>query len=379
MREAEVLIVGAGPAGATAAINLAPSRRVVLVDRRATIVPRIGESLLPAARRLLADMDLWESFVSEGHEPWHGNRAVWGDSEPRDTDFIRDPDGNGWHLDRVRFEQWLCKIACDRGAELLRPASLVSLKHDGSRWLAQLKTANGLIEITADLVVDAGGRSAPVARKLGRRVQINDQLVCAWISGCDRLLTNRGLTYVEAVKDGWWYTAPIPRSRRVVAFHTDADLLTFARSGRKRDLLLEHIGATERLSELLASAGFTPDLQNGLVIANSTILEPAAGDNWLAVGDAAISFDPLSSQGLLNALFTGLAAAETAERHLAGDVLSLSTYAQVIRGVADSYKRQLEFYYATEGRWPKAPFWQRRHAQNAVARRAAQSTQTPTS
>lgn len=379
MLEAEILIVGAGPAGATAAINLAPFRRVVLIDRRATILPRIGESLLPAARRLLTDMGLWESFVSEGHEPWRGNRAVWGDPEPHETTFMRDPDGHGWHLDRVRFEQWLCMIACNRGAHLLRPASLVKLKHDGHRWLAQLKTEDGLLEIAADLIIDGGGRSAPIARKLGRRVQVNDKLVCAWISGYDRLLTNRGLTYVEAVKDGWWYTAPIPRDRRIVAFHTDVDLLSFGRSGRKRDSLLEQIGAIKGLSELLSCVGFVPECKSGFAIANSTTLEPAAGDAWLAVGDAAISFDPLSSQGLLNALFTGLAAAEAAERHLKGDFLSLLTYSRVIRVVANSYQRHLDFYYATERRWLEAPFWQRRHRQYAAAPRTVDSTVTPPS
>jgi len=369
VRETEILIVGAGPAGATAAINLAPFRRVVLIDRRATIQPRVGESLLPAARRLLVDMGLWESFVSQGHEPWRGNRAIWGDPEPHDTNFMRDLDGHGWHLDRVRFEQWLCMIACNRGADLLRPASLVNLKHEGHRWLAQLKTEDALLEIAADLIIDGGGRASRIARKLGMRVHTSDKLVSAWISGCDRLITNRGLTYVEAVKDGWWYTAPIPRNRRVVAFHSDVDLFKFALSGRRLDSVMEKIKASNGLSDLLASVGFVPDDQIGIASANSSILERAAGDAWLAVGDAAISFDPLSSQGLLNALFTGLAAAEAADRHLKGDFLSLPTYSQVIRGVADSYRRHLDFHYATERRWPGAPFWQRRHQRYASAMR----------
>jgi len=367
VRAAEVLIVGAGPAGATAAINLAPFRSVVLVDRRATIAPRIGESLLPAARRLLVDMGLWEKFVSEGHQPWHGKRAVWGSSEPRETDFLRDPDGHGWHLDRARFEQWLCMIASNRGACLLRPASMVKLKHDGSRWSARVKTDEGLLEITADVVLDAGGRTAPTARKLGVRAQANDNLVCVWISGYDRANASRGLTYVEAVKDGWWYTAPIPGNRRVLAFHTDADLLPLSGLGPGRDMLFECAGAIKELSELLAGVGFTPDSKSNFAIANSTILEPCAGDNWLAVGDAAISFDPLSSQGLLNALFTGLAAAEATERHLKGDLLSLSSYAQIIRGIGDSYQRNLAFNYTSEARWTEAPFWQRRHRQYGAA------------
>src|SRR3954447_6229446 len=106
MPEVEVLIVGAGPAGATAALNLSRARRVALVERKVSPAPRIGESLVPAARRLLADMGILESFLSEGHEPWHGKRAVWGSPVPEETDFLRDPDDHGWHLDRARFENW---------------------------------------------------------------------------------------------------------------------------------------------------------------------------------------------------------------------------------------------------------------------------------
>ena len=54
----------------------------------------------------------------------------------------------------------------------------------------------------------------------------------------------------------------------------------------------------------------------GFSAAHSARLQPLAGPAWFAAGDAACSFDPLSSQGLLNALYSGLAAAEAADRHL---------------------------------------------------------------
>jgi len=58
---ADVLIFGAGPAGAVAALNLAPTWRVILVERKAQAVRRIGEALPPAARRLLTDMGLFDA------------------------------------------------------------------------------------------------------------------------------------------------------------------------------------------------------------------------------------------------------------------------------------------------------------------------------
>ena len=359
MRDAEVLIVGVGPAGATAAINLAPSRRVLLVDSKAQVMPRIGESLVPAARRLLADMGLLDSFLAQGHEPWYGNRAVWGGPEPLEVDCLRDPDGHGWHLDRARFEQWLRDTAATRGAELLTPATVERLERDGRRWHVRLKTADGPRVIAADLLIDAGGRAAPVARRLGVRVEARDRLVCVWMYGRDGRDGGRGLTYVEAARDGWWYTAPLPASRRVLAFHTDADLPSL-RKVREEHGLVECASAVEQLSALLADVSFTPETESGTTAAHSAVLAPPAGDGWLAVGDAALSFDPLSSQGLLNALFTGLAAAEAADRHLRGAAQALTEYRQTIGGIEAAYRRHLALFYAGETRWPEAPFWQRR-------------------
>lgn len=360
MLEADVLIVGAGPAGCATAINLAPFRRVLLVERRAEVTPRVGESLVPAARRLLSDMGLWESFVAEGHEPWHGNRSVWGGTEPQEVDFLRDPDGHGWHLDRARFEGWLRDAARARGADLIAPASVVKLAHDGKRWQAQLDTAAGSFPATVSLIIDAGGRAATVARKLGAQGRISDRLICAWMSGRAERDSSRGLTYIEAVEDGWWYTAPVPCRQRILAFYTDADLPA-ARAVSKRDGLLERSGIVKELSALLAEVGFAPESKSSVTAAHSAMLEPSTHDSWLAVGDAAISFDPLSSQGLLNALFTGLAAAEAADRYLQGDALSLSGYRQIIQGIGDAYRHHLASSYATEKRWPEAPFWRRRN------------------
>lgn len=361
MSEGCVLIVGAGPAGAVAALNLAPFRRVLLVERRAEPSPRIGESLVPAARRLLADMGLLESFLAEGHEPWYGNRSVWGGRVPHETDFLRDPDGPGFHLDRRRFEQWLREAARARGAELLCPATLQRVERDGNQWRAWLETDASAWMMTADLLIDAGGRAAPLARRLGGRAHVFDRLVCSWLYGRDREGAARGLTHVEAVEDGWWYTAPLPCGRRVLAFHTDADLPS-ARLVRERVGLLSHARKARELSSLLDEAGFEPETECERTAAHGAALESCVGEGWLAAGDAAASFDPLSSQGLLNALFTGLAAAEAAERHLCGDTHALEEYRQTVRGITAAYCRHLADQYAAQTRWPEAPFWRRRAA-----------------
>jgi flavin-dependent dehydrogenase len=364
---ADVLIVGAGPAGAVAALNLAPTRRVIVCDARAEPCERIGESLPPAARRLLRDMGLLESFEAEGHAPCYGNRSVWGDAAPQETDFLRDPDGPGWHLDRARFENWLRAIAADRGAILRAPARLKTVTQAGSGWQATLATIDGEVAIHAAFLIDAGGRAAPAARQVGAQVKVSDRLICISTYGDDERPGNApGLTYVEAEETGWWYTAPLPNGRRVLAFHTDADLPS-ARLGppsarREKDpqALLERARTCREFSALLDSSAFRPDGQCSFQVAHSAVLDRYTGDGWLATGDAAMSFDPLSAQGLLNALFTGLAAATAADGYLSGERDALQNYEQLLTQVWQLYREHLTSWYSAETRWPDSLFWQRR-------------------
>lgn len=351
--DVDVLIVGGGPAGATAALNLAPLRSVAIVERNAEPAPRIGESLPAAARRLFRDMGLLDSFLAQGHAPCYGNRSVWGDAPPQELDALRDPDGHGWHLDRVRFERWLRDAAVERGAEIFAPATIGHLERDGDAW----RVDTTAMSFRAAILIDAAGRSAPIARRLGAQTRVDDRLVCGWVHGRDR--GGRGITFVESVEDGWWYTAPLPDDRRVLAFHTDADLPA-ARIARDRDALLQHARSARELTALLEDVGFVADGATGFTAAHSATLEPCAGEGFLAAGDAALAFDPLSSQGLLNALFTGLAAAEAADSFLRGDAGAFSRYRETIAGIAAAYRRHLGSWYAMETRWQDATFWRRR-------------------
>jgi hypothetical protein len=167
------------------------------------------------------------------------------------------------------------------------------------------------------------------------------------------------------VADGWWYSAPIPGGRRVLAFHSDADLPGI-RACRAPAKLPDRLGDARGTARLSADCGFAPDGPHGIAAAHGCALDRPAGPGWLAVGDAALACDPLSSQGLLNALYTGLAAAEAADRTL-GATEASAGYIQTIRRIDDAYRRHLALWYALEQRWPEAPFWSRRRLPPARA------------
>src|SRR5947209_17368148 len=105
--DADVVVVGAGAGGVAAALTLHRlGAKVVIVDRAAHR-PILGESLPPAADGMLCDMGVQTALVGCGHLPVYGNRSMWGSDTPAETDFIHQPSGRGWRLDRAAFDAQL--------------------------------------------------------------------------------------------------------------------------------------------------------------------------------------------------------------------------------------------------------------------------------
>lgn len=320
---------------------------------------RVGESLPAAAGRLLSDLGVKDAFMAQGHAPCHGHLSRWGGDAVVERDALRDPNGAGWHLDRARFDALLRDAAVALGVPLLAPADLGSAeRREDGHWDVVLAGAG---TVTARILIDAGGRTAPLARSLGQRPVADCALACAWTHLPDRG-RHPGMTLIEAEEDGWWYSAPLPGGRRILAFHTDADL-DAARTVRDRAGLLSRAAGMGMLGPLLPDGDMAGDLPGGFTAAHGACLPQVAGPGWFACGDAAGSFDPLSSQGLFNALYTGLAAGQAADRALAGDDAGAQALHQ--RRLADiraAYRAHLADWYGLERRWPQSPFWARRHS-----------------
>ena len=104
--------IGGGPAGSATALTLARAgRTVAVVERTRYDNVRIGETLPPRASPLLATLGLPTQLQHDGHVSAPGIVTAWGNAEPRCNDFIVNPYGNGWHLDRPRFDHMLAAHA----------------------------------------------------------------------------------------------------------------------------------------------------------------------------------------------------------------------------------------------------------------------------
>jgi flavin-dependent dehydrogenase len=299
-------------------------------------------------------------------------RSLWGRTEAREAHFIENADGPGWLLDRRRFDAWLRDETEAAGARVLAGATLEAIAYDGRLW--RVRTSSG-ITLEARLAVDAGGRAAPLARLAGARRVVLDRLVAVSVFlPCHAGPAFDRFTLVEAVADGWWYSAPLPDGRRVVTFFTDSDLAprtlgdaAFRRRLGRAPATAERCGGAAGVRRLELEAA------PRVVSANTSRLTAVAGDAWLAVGDAAASFDPLSSQGIETALSSARLAAQAALRRLEGDADALPAYPSHVRETWRRYLYERARVYEQEMRWPDAPFWKRRHAHlpHAAADRGA--------
>jgi flavin-dependent dehydrogenase len=360
----DVAIIGGGPAGTAAALTLLKYSElsVAVVERSNYKEWRVGESLSPGAADLLRYLGAWETFTARGHLPSYGTCAAWGSPEILARDFLFTGRGTAWHLDRREFDQTLAGLVSERGGLLMTEAVVEREMRDPKGWRLWVRCGKspGRMELRARFVIDASGKQAVFARRNGGRRKIGDRLVgIVGLYSFSEQKPRDSFTVVEANSMGWWYSANLPEGWTALAFMSDSDLIR--RHGwHRREPWLELLACTRHVR---------PGLERGVMEsrpvicpAYSQILQPIAGDGWVAAGESAAGFDPLSSMGIGYALTSGIEAARVVHNVLTGDGRQMASYtASVARHYAEYRTRQRQ-YYLMEQRWPDSLFWVRRHS-----------------
>lgn len=365
----DVAVLGGGIAGAAACVALARLGHAPLwIAPGKPAGDRIGETLAPAARTILADLGLADLLDSQHHRPANAVYSAWGSDRLMERSGMLHLEGPGLVLDRPAFEAQMRAAALQVGAQPIDSAVNTAVRAAGA-WALTL--ADGQ-QRSARFLIDCTGRAAMLGRRLATHRRA-DRLVCAhaFLRQRDNEVEPTPATLIEAVADGWWYAALLPDRRLALAYFSDPDLLPRGLS-RDGDAWRRLAATTLYIRQWLDSAGYSPDAPPALASAGTTWLEPAAGAGWAAAGDAAAAFDPLSSHGITTALWSARAAARAAWSALRGDAGPLAAYADAVaRGVAD-FRRQHVMLHAREARFAGRPFWQRRNGgRYAAAQHAA--------
>ena len=288
----DVAVIGGGPAGATVARWLSRAgRSVALVDAGARSRVALVEHVPTSAESLLADLGVLDLL---SHAP------------------------DGWLVERARFDSDLLHLAIHDGASFVAGrAQSFDLTTEGWRICVDGEAVH------ARFAVDASGRRAVLATRHGaRRLRVSSR--CALVvtienNGHD---VDRRLV-VEPVPGGVLTSAPLSGRRRIVALHADERMA--------RKILETPIELSLRIR---ASKEVGPLIHPRARLTNPVFVEAGAGRldrivgyRWLAVGDAAVSYDPLTSDGIVRALETAAHAAHAIHAALDDRPEALNDYA----------------------------------------------------
>ena len=362
MDVSQVVVLGGGPAGTAAAVEL--RRRgipVVVFERSHYERLRIGETVPSSARQLIAELGLPESLLSKHSLECHGIWSAWGSGEVFEKSFIFSPYGHGWHVNRRKLDESLAEAAGDLGARILLDSKIISVERTPhARWQLTYAGGLGVKECEASFLIDASGRASWLGRRMAAcRVPYDQMIGIAQIFSSELQENLKPVTLVESVENGWWYSAPLPASDLMVVYLTDRDLHRCSRNGSNAwwmELLRAAPHTMQRVAGLLPSGHLMTFMADTYLVRFDS-----DKSGWVNVGAAAIGLDPLSSDGICFALQSGRNAANAVIAHLGGDGHAIAAYALSLDQYFDKYLLERSDYYSAETRWPYAPFWSRRH------------------
>jgi len=219
-------------------------------------------------------------------------------------------------------------------------------------------------------VVDATGRKAVLVRKLGAKLLKTDTLLAFYSLFVSPEDDNDHRTLIEATESGWWYTSQLAHNVRIVVYHTDDDDPS-AKLARRPDGFLDLLNNhTNHISQIILGCNY--DLPPGTkfphcTAAGSSILDPVCDETerWCAVGDAAMAFDPLSSQGIITALNAGCFIGEELAKRITMEsegtgLDGLYSIPGYFEAIAKKYEMQKKYYYR-HARFD-AEFWAKRRS-----------------
>jgi flavin-dependent dehydrogenase len=358
----DVVILGGGPAGCTAALRLVQlGYRVAVIEKQAFPRPNIGESLSPGTLDILEFLGAREILGQIPVRAGLPRRLIW---ESPEEQLATGTENTHAIVDRGQFDHALFRCAEERGARCFSRTTAVSVTGSGDSSDVVLNSVGKERRMRAQYLLNAGGRNARGASPLA------PPLLALW---CE---LPHGLSLVEvrieAMPQGWLWGSPLPDGRyRVMAFCAPS---TF-RDGR--------IAPEEWFNATLQGSRLFRDL--GLQTPKTCAAGPYVATDYcrpgrMKIGDAAFALDPLSSSGVEKAMRFSLQAViavntllkDPGDSGLAQEFLTARLQEAVARHTAwteDTYGRA----------WPATgnPFWEARAGASMAASRFAGIAETP--
>ncbi|HEV7868307.1 MAG TPA: NAD(P)/FAD-dependent oxidoreductase [Chthoniobacteraceae bacterium] len=354
----DVIVIGGGPAGSTAAALLAEKgRRVLLLEKEKFPRYHIGESLMPFCWFTLDRLGVLPELERIAYTKKHSVQFVTQDgrqSQPfyffQHTDH---PSATTWQVERADFDLMLLNNARSKGAEVRELTSVRRVLKDDSGCVIGVEATDPqgrLLEVFAPMTIDCSGREQVATAREGWRVkdpELNKLSIWTYYRGAKREpgIDEGNTTVAYLPERGWFWYIPMRNDIVSVGIVAEKDYLfsktkdpaaIFAREIEQNAWIKDHLSTGTQFGEFWVTSEF------------SYRSKYCAADGLLLAGDAFAFLDPVFSSGVFLALMSGEMAADAVDAALTNGDPSGSQFVEygekLCRGIENMRRLVYAFY-----------------------------------